>query len=752
MEPGATRGSVVIGDSKRQALSAQEEQAILNILNSLMSALGKFQQYPTINQVVLDAMNESSKHLNKWLRTHNRFECVNVQGNLQVNNAILSMPSQQKDFVQAFIFFLTERNVRTFEVRRGINLSELQSFFEFFSKPAKEIVGKKNIARALKRKGVKHVGLSRELVMENVVVKTEISHELHTKLSRLNIDELVEKANVISQLDLNTLYKVGDLATMITNLHYTKNEDMSSKIIQRLSQTLHDDNPKSRLLGARAFTQIADKAVDYTLYGLHSEVGDMMADQLARENDPQVYTALAKSLEKSAQVHIAKGDYDQAMKVIQSFEGGASKANAGSAMQRRAESAISNIANPATIAKLIDQLEGDNEKTKIASIDLLGQIGKKAVPDLIDLIYTTDDQWVLDSAAEILMEIGQPALNELYIELGEDMDDRFRAAIIRVIGVIGDVRSVIKIMPFITHENMAVVRATFDALLKIGGPAAENKVLEGLSSFKYEAEFFKQCVIDMGANKSKGLVPALLELLHGKGPFAQYAGPEVEEQAVRSLSQIGGPEVVTGLCEVLQTKKGFLGLGKGNEKLEVAAANALGRLKDKSAEPALRKAAKSKLKTVRSAAELALRHLSKAGPDDQTVIAEPPHTAAAEPSFPTAGAAEPTVLAQPAEDESATVMETPEDEGATVMEPAAGNPVRLVLTVGPTIIDNVRITIPGVDEQGKTTESQQGALFDLSPGAYQVMIKDQGMEVTKDIEVEPDSEEVRIDLQDIFNF
>jgi hypothetical protein len=145
MDPNAARGSVVISDAKRRALSEQEERTVVGIIKAFMSTLGKFQQYPTVNEIVLDAMNDSFNQLGKWLRTHQSLECVSMQGNLQVNNAILSMPSQQKDYVQAFLFYMTERNIRTFEIWRDVQLTELQRFYEFFSKTAKEIVAKKNI-------------------------------------------------------------------------------------------------------------------------------------------------------------------------------------------------------------------------------------------------------------------------------------------------------------------------------------------------------------------------------------------------------------------------------------------------------------------------------------------------------------------------------------------------------------------------------------------------------------------------------
>ncbi|HPQ67523.1 MAG TPA: hypothetical protein PKW95_00250 [bacterium] len=786
IDVGESRGSVILDGSKRRSISAQEEKEVLKIVHGLMSCLGKLQQYPSINQVIMDAINDTRDALDKWLRSHNTMEIVDVQGNMQVNQAILSLASQQQDYMQAFLFYLTERNVRTFEFNKGLHKQEFQTFLEFFAKPAKEIVEKRNLSRTLKRMGIRHVTLSSELVMEGVIVKSKISDELQRKLSKLNINELLEKANIISQMDLNTLYKVGNLASMVTNLRYSKQEDMSNKILDRLARTLHEGDEEHRLASAKTFTQISAKAVDYTLYGLHNEVGDMMATQAAHEEDPQVFATLAQGLEKTAQVHIANGDYDQAMKVIGSLTREEVTGTLPPPTFRQvADKALRNIATPANIRKLIADLESKNEQRRAKASSLLSKVGEKAVPHLVDLIYTTEDESVLQEAVKILTHIGPPALAELYAELNEEMDDRFRMLLIRVIGSAGDVRSVVKLMPFMTHANTQVVGETVRALLRIGGPAAETKMLETLTVTTFDSTFIKERIKDFGAYRTKVMVPPLLELLNGKGLFAAHVDDEAQVLAVRALSQIGGPEVVTGLVEYLTAKKGFLGLGKGNEEVEAAACNALGHLGDSAAEKALSKCLKSKFKKVQSAASVALKRLQEGQVAQAPTVAtgEPAEAAptvfapAAAPDAPTqaAFADEPTRMElgddQPTQfeiDEATVPPSEPEATVAphesfttpsvddlvemTVMGEADNVPVSVVLTVGPIIVDNIHVSLPGVDDEGKLTADQQGARFMLEPGKYEVLIRDQGMEVTKVIQVEPGMSEVRLDLQDIFNF
>jgi len=757
MTLGETQGSVVIGGSGSQrVLSDLEEKKVLDIVKGLMDSLGKFQQYPTANEIVLGAMHEFLKHLSAWLRTHRALECVSVQGNLQVNKAILSMAAQKKDFLQALMFFLTERNVRTLEFRDGVGAGEVKIFFEFFTKPPKEIVGKKNMPRVLKRMGVRNINISSELLLEDVIIKTKISDELSHQLGRLNVPELLEKANIISRLDMGALTKVEGLASMVTNLSYTNNESMTRDILGRLAETLHDANPTRRMQSAKTFSQIAEKAVDYTLFGLHSEVGEMMTDQIGREDDPKVFSTLSHGLEKAAQVHIAKGNYGQAMNIIDSFSQRTSQADPS--IRRLAESAVSKIASPATISTLVHSLEKADPGSEEAPMTALSTIGGKAVAELVDLVYTTDDQRVLGRAFKVLESIGQPALSEIYSELGEEMEDRFRIAFIKIVGEIGNVKSVVRLIPFFTHPNDDLREEVFRALLKIGGPAAENKVLELLGDGNFPGDFFRDRLHEFGTYRNRTMVNPLLDFLDGEGPFSKYPDPELPLLAVRVLSQIGGKDVVEGLGRKLETKKGFLGFGRGNkgkEKLQVAVCMALGRMGGLEAEGALKKALKSKFPTVRSAAQQAITALKPRSPEKPEV----PKTPEPVPAQEVPSAASETIMAEPPGvlgdgEMDATLPPSGGDDLPTFLSEGGTGTcrIRVVLLVGDIIVDGPFIVIPGVDDKGRMTADQRGAEFDLAPGKYEIMVKDKDFEVTKEIEVTEDGQEIPVDLQDIFNF
>jgi hypothetical protein len=169
----------------------------------------------------------------------------------------------------------------------------------------------------------------------------------------------------------------------------------------------------------------------------------------------------------------------------------------------------------------------------------------------------------------------------------------------------------------------------------------------------------------------------------------------------------------------------------------------------------LEKAAKSRQAGVRATAESALKNLDK----KKSARPEPPATVAAAeapaaettpaPARPAAAVA-PTVAREPAEKDR-TVMQVAGAASSAAPEPELSK-VRIVLTVGNTIVDNVRVRIRGIYDQGRVTANQRGAEFALAPGEYQVVVQDQGFALTRVVQVSATTTEIRVDLQSIFNF
>ena len=70
-------------------------------------------------------------------------------------------------------------------------------------------------------------------------------------------------------------------------------------------------------------------------------------------------------------------------------------------LKRMADITLENIATDATVHRLVTNLEGGNAAAKNAARKLLPQMGKNAVSELIDLMYTTEDKKTFENIIRI---------------------------------------------------------------------------------------------------------------------------------------------------------------------------------------------------------------------------------------------------------------------------------------------------------------------------------------------------------------
>ena len=136
-----------------------------------------------------------------------------------------------------------------------------------------------------------------------------------------------------------------------------------------------------------------------------------------------------------------------------------------------AAEALGKIKDEGAVPELIKGLK--NEKLEIRKIaaEVLMEIGEPAVPYLIEVLKNKDENWYLRRvAAEVLGGIGDkravPELIERFKDENEDMDVRVSAA--EALGKIKDEGAVPELIKGLKNENWEIQRCSANALLEIG--------------------------------------------------------------------------------------------------------------------------------------------------------------------------------------------------------------------------------------------------------------------------------------------
>ena len=167
---------------------------------------------------------------------------------------------------------------------------------------------------------------------------------------------------------------------------------------------------------------------------------------------------------------------------------------------------------------------------------------RRDIAGLINALGYGKDPSVRRSAADILGQMGGPAIGSLVIAL-RHQDANVRLGAATALGEIGSAQALDALEVALTDHNVAVCVATVVALGKIGDPTSVASLLfvaEGLA----EAQV-RQAVADalgrMGASALEPLVSTL-----------QKGAPRMREAAVRALGQAGASGAVESLIAALR--------------------------------------------------------------------------------------------------------------------------------------------------------------------------------------------------------
>jgi hypothetical protein len=190
-------------------------------------------------------------------------------------------------------------------------------------------------------------------------------------------------------------------------------------------------------------------------------------------------------------------------------------------------------------------LTGKKEiRTAIIPIFIALEIG--AIPSLLTILKTSDDQWVRKNACEALIQIGSVAGVHLVHELeAQKISIETTCDILRVLGEIkaqewkGPLLKVLK--RYVSHENPRLREQALHTLCFVGGAEGEGTFLAGLDD--PDPEVRKRTVWCLGMIKSPKGAERILEMLK---EIAAEPTPEkepLETQIYHALGFFGNPTI-----------------------------------------------------------------------------------------------------------------------------------------------------------------------------------------------------------------
>jgi HEAT repeat protein len=188
---------------------------------------------------------------------------------------------------------------------------------------------------------------------------------------------------------------------------------------------------------------------------------------------------------------------------------------------------------PESIARLIADLQSDDEFARAQSAFALGMLGEPAVEPLVELLSSSDRD-VRMRAAWALGVIGPPALHRL-VQLADGPSVALRVEAIRVLGVIGEGRALNQLFHGLTDPDPRIAQRSAVALGKIGDPRAFHPLLTALH---HPSPDVRYAVCNaLGHLHILEAVPALEDLAATEQTLSSW-GASVAEAADRAAREI----------------------------------------------------------------------------------------------------------------------------------------------------------------------------------------------------------------------
>ena len=267
-------------------------------------------------------------------------------------------------------------------------------------------------------------------------------------------------------------------------------------------------------------------------------------------------------LQKETDAFVVAGDYETALKLIDSFIQEHPQQPIGPAMRAKVlaasgktEQALKEYQRFYTLNEkessdlllqiLLGALNDDHSEVRLRAAHALGELdGKRAVPTLIEAL--SDDHWgVRHSAVRALGELGDKRVVPALIKTFNDNNSTVRSTAVRALGKLGD-KSVLPILIDVLNDDDSIVqREAIHALGELGDKRAVPTLIEAFSDDHWGVRH--SAVRALGNLRA---VSALIETLNDDHW-------DVRGAAVRSLGRLRDKRPIPVLTELL-----------GDEKLE----------------------------------------------------------------------------------------------------------------------------------------------------------------------------------------
>lgn len=348
------------------------------------------------------------------------------------------------------------------------------------------------------------------------------------------------------------------------------------QLVRRALEGYESQEPMARELALQACESLFESLSLGLQHEFSSLAAEPLLNALAEEADPSVMEVLGRLLQSVVGVGVQLGDGPLACRVLEALEA-RRRALAWDPSDARSR-LLDRPLKPAVRSVLVDGLRSPEPESRREAARVIGSMGPTRIPLLVEVVLSTPDLRIRQTAATLLAEIGSLAAREFARALTNETVAERRLRMLEVADTVSpDARDLLRDAladgdARIRAAGLALFeRLRRDDLVEVVLPLAWSEDLETAEA----------AIGSLAAVGSPTATEALLTL------SASASRPEIRVAGCRALGRVGGAASVEALVDVLEKKRLGLFGPRWPEPVRAAAAAVLREIDHPGAAPAL---------------------------------------------------------------------------------------------------------------------------------------------------------------------
>lgn len=302
---------------------------------------------------------------------------------------------------------------------------------------------------------------------------------------------------------------------------------------------------------------------------------------MAREPDDDRYRELARAfVNECGRLHEG-GEFERLLPLLelllrQAHDGGTGLARRGSALL-----AFDQAAGEGMVNFLVQRLEAQGAMEGERLLPLFAQLGSRAAAPLVARLRCAEGVRTLKSLASALVAVGDEGARPV-VELLADSRAPVVQAAAEILGEIGSRGCEAELRKCLGYPDQGVRREALRSLARIGGPDAEEAIIDCLDPSRAPL-LRRMAAVSLGALRCARAVEPLLAVV-AEGDLFLRSFP-LKKDALVALGKIGDRRAVPPLVALLGSRHWFS--RRRGEELRCLAATVLGQVGDPALLPIL---------------------------------------------------------------------------------------------------------------------------------------------------------------------